>query len=223
MTRKNRYVSHAHLSAHQFRQLLRLFALDLEATTVADLTGLNRNTVNRYFLALRQRIARACEQETPLRGGRILLRPSARQGEAGPRRRQQNDCLWHLQTEWESLYGNRPRRDKAHPASHSAGGKVARRSVIHSDRWRGCDGLVNVGYRKHHRVHDGDHGFARGRGIHINGIESFWGTAKTRLAKRRGIRCHLFYLHLKECEFRFNHRHENLYSVLLEIFRKDPL
>ena len=58
--------------------------------------------------------------------------------------------------------------------------------------------------------------------MHINGIERFWGTAKTRLAKRRGLRSHLFYLHLKECEFRFNHRHENLYAVLLEMFRKDP-
>src|SRR5215471_8365323 len=145
MTRKNRYVSHSHLSAHHFRQLLRLFALDLEATTVADLTGLNRNTVNRYFLALRQRIARACEQETPLRGGRILLRPSARQGEAGPRRRQQNDCLWHLQTEWESLYGDRPRRDNAHPASHSAGegGPPQRHPLgpLAGLRWVGGHGL----------------------------------------------------------------------------------
>ncbi|MDQ6786649.1 MAG: IS1595 family transposase, partial [Acidobacteriota bacterium] len=26
-----------------------------------------------------------------------------------------------------------------------------------------------------------------------------------------------FYLHLKECEFRFNYRNENLYSLLLKI------
>ncbi|MDD5041054.1 MAG: IS1595 family transposase, partial [Candidatus Peribacteraceae bacterium] len=32
-----------------------------------------------------------------------------------------------------------------------------------------------------------------------------------------------FYLHLKECEFRFNHRHENLYNLLLSLFRKHPL
>jgi len=44
-----------------------------------------------------------------------------------------------------------------------------------------------------------------------NGIESFWGYAKTRLAKFRGIHKESFNLHLKECEFRFNYRHENNY------------
>jgi len=33
----------------------------------------------------------------------------------------------------------------------------------------------------------------------------------------------MFNLHLKECEFRFNNRKQNLYSILLEIFRKEPL
>ncbi|MBT4258756.1 MAG: IS1595 family transposase, partial [Nitrospina sp.] len=32
-----------------------------------------------------------------------------------------------------------------------------------------------------------------------------------------------FYLHLKECEFRFNHRGQNLYKLLLKIIRKSPL
>jgi hypothetical protein len=34
---------------------------------------------------------------------------------------------------------------------------------------------------------------------------------------------HTFYLHLKESEFRFNHRHQNLYKLLLRILREDPL
>ena len=32
-----------------------------------------------------------------------------------------------------------------------------------------------------------------------------------------------FYLHLKETEFRFNHRNNNLYKELLNFLRKDPL
>jgi hypothetical protein len=42
-------------------------------------------------------------------------------------------------------------------------------------------------------------------------------------AKFRGIHKPNFYLHLKECEFRFNHRHEELYRILLKIFRDKPL
>ncbi|MDR1145441.1 MAG: IS1595 family transposase, partial [Verrucomicrobiales bacterium] len=32
-----------------------------------------------------------------------------------------------------------------------------------------------------------------------------------------------FYLYLKESEFRFNHRHDNLYKLLLKLLRKLPL
>jgi hypothetical protein len=34
---------------------------------------------------------------------------------------------------------------------------------------------------------------------------------------------HTFYLHLKETEFRFNHRHTDLYKVLLRLLREDPI
>ncbi len=58
---------------------------------------------------------------------------------------------------------------------------------------------------------------------HINGIESFWAYAKTRLFKFRGMHPKTFYLHLKETEFRFNYRHENIYKILLKNFKLEPL
>ncbi|MGB3392970.1 MAG: IS1595 family transposase, partial [Mesorhizobium sp.] len=33
----------------------------------------------------------------------------------------------------------------------------------------------------------------------------------------------MFYLHLKETEFRFNHRRDNLYQYLLKILREQPI
>jgi len=93
-------------------------------------------------------------------------------------------------------------------------GKVDLNSIIHSDGWRGYHGLVDVGYDKHFRVHYGKNEFVRGNS-HINGIES--------LVKFHGIDKKTFNLHLKECEFRFNNRGENLYKLLLKIFRKSPL
>lgn len=33
----------------------------------------------------------------------------------------------------------------------------------------------------------------------------------------------MFYLHLKEMEYRFNHRHDNLYLDLLKLLRNNPL
>ena len=55
---------------------------------------------------------------------------------------------------------------------------------------------------------------------HINGIENFWGIAKVRFSKFRGMNKDTFYLHLKESEFRFNHGQENLYKLILKIIKK---
>jgi len=68
-------------------------------------------------------------------------------------------------------------------------------SVVHSDGWRGYSGLVDLGYKKHYRVRHSQNEFAT-KNTHINGIENFWGNAKTRLAKFRGICKESFSLHL---------------------------
>ena len=83
-------------------------------------------------------------------------------------------------------------------------------------------GLVDLGYKKHYRVNHGADQFVD-RKSHINGIESFWAFAKGRLTKFHGIADSTFYLHLKECEFRFNYRNQNLYKLLLKMFRETPL
>ncbi|OAM26012.1 hypothetical protein A7P93_08660 [Eikenella corrodens] len=76
-------------------------------------------------------------------------------------------------------------------------------SVINTDGWRGYQGLVDMGFAKHFRVHHGDNEFVRGT-RHINGIENFWNQAKRVLRKYNGIDRKSFPLFLKECEFRFN-------------------
>ncbi len=67
------------------------------------------------------------------------------------------------------------------------------------------NGLVNHGYKKLFRVQHGENEFATKTCL-INGIESFWGYAKTRLMRFRGLAKHTFYLRLKQREFRFNLR-----------------
>jgi transposase len=71
----------------------------------------------------------------------------------------------------------------------------------------GC--AVYVGFDRHFRVNHGNNEFARGS-VHVNGIESFWSDAKRRLVKFNGVARHTFHLHLKETEYRFNHRHDDL-------------
>lgn len=49
---------------------------------------------------------------------------------------------------------------------------------------------------------------------HINGIEGFWSYAKERFAKHHGVSRIHFPLYLKEMEFRFNHRRDDLFALL---------
>ncbi len=65
-------------------------------------------------------------------------------------------------------------------------GKVSPESIIHSDCWKGYDGLVDVGYDKHFRINKSRH-FAE-KSVHINGIEAFWSFTKRRLAKFNGVK-----------------------------------
>ncbi len=57
--------------------------------------------------------------------------------------------------------------------------------MIDSDGWRGYNGLIDPSYG-HFRVERSKDEFARGR-VHINAIEGFWGMAKVRLAKLKGL------------------------------------
>ena len=62
-------------------------------------------------------------------------------------------------------------------------------------------------------------GIPKGRD-HINGIEGFWSFAKHWLYQYRGINKTYFPLYLKEVEWRFNHRNENLVILLRRLLNQ---
>lgn len=202
-----------------------MFSLNLEATQISELTGLNRNTVNRFLKAIRIRLAEFCEQQSPF-SGEIEVDESffgARRIKGKRGRGAYGKTI---------VFGVFKRNGKVYteivPDCSKATlqaiirGKVEPESIIYSDGWRGYNGLVDVGYGKHLRVDHGRNEFARGK-THINGIEGFWGFAKSRLTRFRGMNPATFYLHLKECEFRFNFRDQDLYKMMLKIVRQNPL
>jgi len=222
---KNKYVYRSRISENKFREIVKLFALDLEADQTANITGLSRNTINKYFKTFRKCIVEICEQESPLSGeievdesyfGAKRIRGKRGRGAYG------KTIVFGLLKREGKVYTEIIPDVKAVTLQAVIRGKVDINSVIHSDGWRGYDGLVDIGYDKHFRVHHGQNEFVRGKS-YINGIESFWSYAKIRLVKFRGIDKKSFNLHLKECEFRFNNRNKDLYKLLLEIFRKHPL
>ena len=65
---KNRYSRRSRISETKIREIVRCFAADLTALQTAELTGVNRNTINRIYLGLRERIFIACEAQRPMFG-----------------------------------------------------------------------------------------------------------------------------------------------------------
>ena len=225
MARLNRYYRFAKISEAKFRQLLRCFALDLTARQTSAMTGLSVRSVNDIFLRLRRKIAEECERRSPFGG--VL---EADESYFGPRRVRGKrgrgaggkTIVFGLLKRGDQVYTEIvPNASKA-TLQAIIRGKASPQAVLHTDGWRGYDGLVDLGFDKHFRVSHGDSEFASGSN-HINGIESFWSLAKQRLVKFNAVPKHTFYLHLKESEFRFNQRQNNLYKVLLSFLRKDPL
>jgi transposase len=222
----NKYIFRSRISEKKFREIIHYFSLDIETTKIAALTGVSRRTLTKIFRAVRERIAEHCEQESPFESGEVEIDESyfgARRvrGVRG-RGARGKQIVFGLIKRKGKVYTQVVKNCSASTLLPIIAQKVDKTSTVYTDGFKTYDGLVNFGYRKHYRVKHGDNEFANGKN-HINGIENFWGLAKTRLSKFRGVHKHTFYLHLKECEFRFNYRHENLYKMLLKIIRNKPL
>ena len=223
---KNKYIKRSHLSEAKFRQLAKCFSLDLTALQTAKITALNRNTVDRIYGLIRQRMYKRCLESSPIQGeieadesyfGSRRVRGKRGRGASG------KTIVFGLFKRNGNVYTEIVPDAKKVTLQEIIRGRADIESVIHTDGWRGYDGLVDLGFEKHLRVNHSDNEFSKGTGNHINGIESFWGYAKHRLVKFKGIPKDKFELYLKETEFRFNHRALDLYQVLLKDFRSCPL
>ena len=210
------------LSDYRIKKIIRCFCEDIDATKTAAILGINRNSINRYFNLFRLAIFHANQSEQIKISGIFELdesyfgakrvRGKRGRGAAGK----------------TPVFGLLKRDGKVHvevvqncsreQLMPIIKGLILEGSTIHTDGWKAYDGLVLNGY-EHYRVYHSHNQFARGKS-HVNGIESFWSYAKRRLAKFNGLSDEKFYLHLKECEFRFNNRHKNINLIVYKLYKK---
>ena len=225
MKGKNRYIKKAHISERKFKEILRCFCLDLTAKQTSEITKVNRNTINRYFNKFRERIVELCQIDSPFQSeieiDESYFGAKRVKGKRGRGAREKTIVFGLLKRDGKVYTEVVPDVQKK-TLQAIIRGKISIDSVIDSDKWRGYDGLVDVGYDKHYRVNHGNNEFAKGRN-HINGIESFWSYAKMRLYKFRSLSKDKFNLHLKKCEFRFNNRNNDLFKILIKEFENNPL
>jgi transposase len=226
MKQLNRYYRCAKISERKTRQIIKYFALDLTANKTAQLCDLTYKSVKQIYLKIRQRIAQECERASPFSTCEVEVDESyfgARRvrGKRG-RGASGKTIVFGIYKRNGCVFTEIVPNVQKKTLQAIIRGKVSLDSVIHSDCWRGYNGLVDVGYSKHLRINHSDDVFAIGDN-HINGIESFWSYAKRRLQKFNGVPTSTFYFHLKECEYRFNHRNEKLEQRLLKLLECYPL
>lgn len=86
-------------------------------------------------------------------------------------------------------------------------------NVVYTDRYRHYDALIFCADDSLPMQYLP----ARERGAYVDTVKGgFWGFAKARLRRFNGVTSRRFPLYLKELEFRFNHRKDDLFPLLVD-------
>ena len=218
----NRYYKCAKISERKLRRIIHYFALDLTAYQTAELIGMTHKSVNEVFLKLRHRIFEESENSSYLsdciKTNEIAYRTNKENIESQSQTknkitmfgiyRRQNLILTDFIYETDKLF------------QLIDGQQFTAESISDSESWQKYDGVVDVVKLKYLRVFNKQK--LKGQ-TKPNGSESFWSFTKRRLQRFNGVPEHTFYLHLKECEFRYNHRQQDINQILLKLCEKSPI
>ena len=198
-------------------EILYYFYLEISARKTARELSLNYRLVHRRFMQFRKLIADYCNNETQKLNGELELDESyfggKRKGKRG--RGAKNKAI---------VFGILERKGRVHTvivpdvsADTLMGAikeKTNKGSVFYTDDWKSYNSLEQYG--KHNIIKHSEDEFAKEKN-HINGIEGFWSFAKERFHKYHGINKNNYPMYLKEMEFRYNNRNNNIFKVLFDV------
>jgi len=204
-------------------RLLEHSALGTTARAAAELVRVSRNTVNRFYLALRRIIAEEMEKAAPLHG-----EVEVDESYSGSKRKVKRGRgaagkvpVFGLSKHSRRAYTPPLPNAKAKTLMPILESRVVPSVIVYTDSFASYD-VIDVSTFHHRRI---DHGKAfvavRDRKRHINGIENFWNQAKRHLRRYNGIPRKSFYYFLKECEWRFNGGNHEVHRGLLGWARRE--
>ncbi len=209
-----RWINQGNLTAGQWLRLIKLFELELSVRKIAQQLRLSYNAAYKAINTIRATIlAHSTDGDVFLRG-EVEVDESyfggKRKGKRGRGAAGKVPVFGILEREGRVFVEVLP-STRAKDVLALTVKKVRRGSIVYTDKYRSYDALMFCGYR-HLRV---DHGkyFSRGR-VSINGLEGFWSYAKERIMKYHGVSPQRFPYYLKELEFRYNHRKEDLFPLI---------
>jgi transposase len=208
-----RWINQGNLTAGQWLRLVKLFELELSVRKIAQQLRLSYNAAYKAVHTIRAAILAHPTDDVSL-SGEVEVDESyfggKRKGKRGRGAAGKVPVFGILEREGRVFVEVLP-TTRAKDVLALTVKKVRRGSIVYTDRYKSYDALMFCGYR-HLRV---DHGkyFSRGR-VYINGLEGFWSYAKERIMKYHGVSPLRFPYYLKELEFRYNHRKEDLFPLI---------
>ncbi len=195
----------------------------------------SRNTVNEYYREFRELIFRSFKKAPRFKGeieidekefGRRKKprkKRKAKKGEYLPRLRYDREkTVLVLAILERGKKGSRiythivpdTKRRTLSPIIHMI---VEGKSLIYTDGHKSYGKLKFSGYRHKTVVHK--RSWTNGRGVHVNGVESFWSVSRALMKRFCGVPKKTFPLHIKECEFRHNNR-GNILSAMKKLLKE---
>jgi transposase len=217
------------LSIHNIKKIMKCFCVDIDATRCSKLLGINRNTINRFYIIFRRSIYYdRINHITKIIGATVEFdeayfgakRIRGFHGKLKRGRGTTKKPVFGIFKRNGEVYTELIPDCKKKTLIPIIQGKVDVSCIINADGWKAYDGLVDVGYDKVFRVNHSKNQFALkgsdGATVTVNGIESFWSFTKRRLSKFNGYSVN-FDLHLKECEWRWGKDEVQLLDQLTKI------
>jgi transposase len=200
-------------------EILKGFYHQIPAYRLASDLGLDVKTVTRVYQQLRQTLYHQTELEGGRLRGQIELDESYfgghRKGKRG-RGAGGKSIVFGLLERDGRVYTKVVEQVSADELMKHIRAKTRKGSVYFTDSFRGYQSLKRFG--KHHVVNHSKTFVERKTKNHINGIEGFWSYAKHILYNYRGVSKYHFPMYLKEIEYRFNHRNENVFKCFLKLY-----
>ena len=197
--------------------VLYYFYLELSARKTAKELELDYKTVQSRFMQFRKLIAEYCNNESNKLNGELEIDESyfggKRKGQRG-RGAKDKTIVFGILERKGKIYTKIVENVSAETLMNEIKNKTLKGSVFYTDGWKSYASLEQYGK---HNIIDHDKELVDINYNHINGIEGFWSFAKERFHKYHGINKDNYLFYLKEMEFRFNNRDNNVYTLLMNI------
>ena len=188
------------------------------AYQIATEHGLHYATVSKIFRNIREIIFHQCELEGKRLSGNIEIDEAyfggRRKGKRGRGAAGKSVVLGLLERQGK-VYTRVVSTVSAEQLLEIIRNKTRKGSVFHTDTFKSYNSLHQFG--KHLKVNHEKTLVSRNHN-HINGIEGFWSYAKHKLYNYRGVSKSNFALYLKEMEYRYNHRKDNILEPIISLY-----